>query len=53
MLGGDHTIAYPDATGVAGKHGSGRVSIIHFDAHADTGDIDFGSLSGTASRCAG
>ena len=26
--------------------GAGRVSMIHFDAHADTGDIEFGSLWG-------
>ena len=26
--------------------GHGRVSMIHFDAHADTGDIEFGSLWG-------
>ncbi|XVQ87873.1 agmatinase [Microbispora siamensis] len=46
VLGGDHTIALPDATGVARHHGFGRVSIIHFDAHADTGDIEFGHLHG-------
>ena len=26
--------------------GQGRVSMVHFDAHADTGDIEFGSLWG-------
>jgi agmatinase len=46
MLGGDHTIAWPDATGVARHHGYGKVSMIHFDAHADTGNIEFGSLYG-------
>ncbi len=46
VLGGDHTIALPDATGVARHHGIGRISMLHFDAHADTGDIDFGSLYG-------
>ncbi|WP_344619549.1 agmatinase [Dactylosporangium salmoneum] len=46
ILGGDHTIAWPDATGVARKHGYGRVSMVHFDAHADTGDVEFGSLIG-------
>ena len=46
VLGGDHTIALPDATGVARHHGFGRVSMLHFDAHADTGDIEFGSLYG-------
>ncbi|MFI6520355.1 agmatinase [Spirillospora sp. NPDC050679] len=46
ILGGDHTIAWPDAAGVAQHLGQGRVSMIHFDAHADTGDIEFGSLTG-------
>lgn len=46
VLGGDHSIAYPDAKGVANVVGHGRVSMIHFDAHADTGDIEFGSLWG-------
>lgn len=46
MLGGDHTITWPNATAVARARGWGRVAVIHFDAHADTGDIEFGSLIG-------
>jgi agmatinase len=46
MLGGDHTITWPDVTGVARAVGWGKVSVLHFDAHADTGDIEFGSLIG-------
>lgn len=46
VLGGDHAIAFADAKGVANVLGHGRVSMIHFDAHADTGDIEFGSLWG-------
>jgi agmatinase len=46
ILGGDHTIALADVTGVARRVGWGRVSVIHFDAHADTGDTQFGSLLG-------
>ena len=46
VLGGDHTIAWPDVTGVARHVGWGKVSVIHFDAHADTGDTQFGSLIG-------
>jgi agmatinase len=46
ILGGDHTIALPDITAVARHVGWGRVSVIHFDAHADTGDTQFGSLIG-------
>jgi agmatinase len=46
VLGGDHSIAFADAKGVANVLGHGRVSMVHFDAHADTGDIEFGSLWG-------
>ena len=46
VLGGDHSITLADVTGVARHHGPGRVSVLHFDAHADTGDIAFGSLYG-------
>ncbi|MGH8980410.1 MAG: agmatinase [Acidimicrobiales bacterium] len=46
VLGGDHTIALPDVTGVARHVGWGRVSVVHFDAHADTGDTQYGSLYG-------
>jgi len=46
VLGGDHTVAMADITGLAEHFGYGRISVIHFDAHADTGDIQFGSLYG-------
>jgi arginase family enzyme len=46
VLGGDHTIALPDVTGVARHVGFGRVSVVHFDAHANTGDTQWGSLLG-------
>src|SRR5262249_21451891 len=46
ILGGDHTITWPDATGVARHLGWGRLSMVHFDAHADTGNTQFGSLYG-------
>ena len=46
VLGGDHTIAWPDVTGVARHVGWGRVSVVHFDAHADTADTQFGSMYG-------
>jgi agmatinase len=46
VLGGDHSIALPDVTGVARHYGFGRVAVVHFDAHADTGNINFGSLYG-------
>src|SRR5580658_2800320 len=44
VLGGDHTIALPDVTGIANHVGFGRVSVIHFAAHADTGESQMGSL---------
>src|SRR5574341_851991 len=46
VLGGDHTITFPDVTGVARHVGWGRVGVLHFDAHADTGDTQFGLLYG-------
>jgi agmatinase len=46
VLGGDHTITWPNATAVAQARGWGRISLLHFDAHADTGNIEFGSLIG-------
>jgi agmatinase len=46
VLGGDHSVTYADGSGVADALGQGRVSMIHFDAHADTGDVEFGSLYG-------
>jgi agmatinase len=46
ILGGDHSIALPDVTGLARARGWGRVSVIHFDAHADAADLQDGSLYG-------
>jgi len=45
-LGGDHSIAVPSVTAVAKKYGMGNVGMIHFDAHADTGNIIDGNLYG-------
>ena len=42
VLGGDHSITLPAATAVADAWGRGKVGIIHFDAHADTGPDSFG-----------
>ena len=46
ILGGDHSIASADVAGIAAHRGMGKISVIHFDAHADTGDLQFGSLVG-------
>lgn len=46
VLGGDHTVTFADATGVARVAGFGEVALIHFDAHADTGATQYGQLYG-------
>ena len=46
ILGGDHSIASADVAGIAAHRGLGKISMIHFDAHADTGDSQFGALEG-------
>jgi agmatinase len=46
VLGGDHSVASADVTGIANHLGKGKVSMIHFDAHADTGEDQFGALIG-------
>lgn len=40
-IGGDHTIALPMLRSVAKQHGP--VAVVHFDAHLDTWETDFGS----------
>jgi agmatinase len=42
VLGGDHSITLPSATAVADATGRGKLGVVHFDAHADTADIDWG-----------
>ena len=44
VLGGDHSITYPSAAAVARHRWPSKVGIVHFDAHADTGDEVYGSL---------
>jgi len=46
VLGGDHTIAFADGTGVARARGNGSFALVHFDAHADTGETHHGMLHG-------
>ncbi|MFM9878579.1 MAG: agmatinase [Rhodoglobus sp.] len=45
IIGGDHSITWPAATAVAEHHGFGNVTMIHFDAHADTANIIEGNLA--------
>ena len=46
ILGGDHSIASADVAGIANHRGHGKISMIHFDAHADTGEDQMGALVG-------
>ena len=46
VLGGDHSIASADVAGIANHRGQGKISMVHFDAHADTGESQFGALVG-------
>jgi agmatinase len=36
VLGGDHSIAYPDIKAVAGALAKGTLAVVQFDTHADT-----------------
>ncbi len=46
VLGGDHSITWPSATAIAEIRRPGSVGIVHFDAHADTANDDWGVLAG-------
>jgi len=46
VLGGDHSIASAAVAGIAPHRGMGKISMIHFDAHADTGTDQWGALVG-------
>ena len=46
VLGGDHSITWPSASAIAQLRAPSSVGIVHFDAHADTGDDAWGVLAG-------
>jgi len=46
ILGGDHSITWPSASAVAEARRPRNIGIVHFDAHADTADRDWGVLAG-------
>lgn len=35
IVGGDHSLMYPDVAGIVDVHGKGNVGIVHFDSHYD------------------
>ncbi len=46
VLGGDHSVTFPSAAAVARHQHPRKVGIVHFDAHADTGNNQWGNLYG-------
>jgi agmatinase len=37
IIGGDHSLMYSDAAGLADVYGKGEIGVVHFDAHYDAG----------------
>jgi agmatinase len=46
VFGGDHSITWPSASAIAQLRAPGRIGIVHFDAHADAANDDWGVLAG-------
>jgi len=46
VLGGDHSITWPSASAVSEARYPKSIGIVHFDAHADTANHDWGVLAG-------
>ena len=46
VLGGDHSVTFGNGGGLARVHGDGSFGLVHFDAHADTGETNAGQLHG-------
>jgi agmatinase len=42
VLGGDHSIAYPNISAAAPVYGYGELAVVQFDTHADTGTENWG-----------
>lgn len=42
IIGGDHSLEYPDVAGVADVYGKENVGVIHFDAHYDAATSGYG-----------
>jgi agmatinase len=46
IFGGDHSITWPAASAIAELRHPQRVGVVHFDAHADAANDDWGVLAG-------
>ena len=44
IIGGDHSLMYPDVAALADVYGKGNVGVIHFDAHYDASKNFMGHL---------
>lgn len=46
IVGGDHSLMYPDVAALTDVYGKGNVGVVHFDAHYDAGKYMAGHLIG-------
>ena len=46
IVGGDHSLMYPDVAAMTDVYGVGNVGVVHFDAHYDAGKYLMGHLIG-------
>ncbi len=44
IVGGDHSLMYPDVAALTDVYGIGNVGVVHFDAHYDAGKYMMGHL---------
>lgn len=44
VIGGDHSLMYPDVAALTDVYGKGNVGVVHFDAHYDAGKFGAGHL---------
>ncbi len=44
IVGGDHSLMYPNVAAMTDVYGKGNVGVVHFDAHYDAGKYGFGHL---------
>jgi len=42
IIGGDHSLMRPDGMALADVYGKGNIGVIHFDAHYDASDANYG-----------
>lgn len=45
IIGGDHSLMYPDVAALADVYGKGKIGVVHFDAHYDAGSFYLGHMA--------